>query len=138
MNYFLIDKYFDTKLNKCYGHYIRNVMFIVDMTILILDFCECDVCSSNVRPRHIPNCHIHSFLVWILIIINSIVYKCNIKIQTFKPAPFLPYRYGSHSANCLIMYKRYKIVNVTLGGHVGRTRLTNTKSGTQYHGITHS
>ena len=34
-NYFLTDKYFDTKLIKCYGHYIRNAMFTDEMTILI-------------------------------------------------------------------------------------------------------
>ena len=77
-NYFLIDKYFDSKLIKCYAHYIHNAMFTGEMTILTLEFCERDVCPSNVRPRHIHNCHIHSFLLWILTII--IVYKGNMKV----------------------------------------------------------
>ena len=77
-NYFLIDKYFDTKLIKCCAHYTHNAMFTGEMTILILEFCECDVCPSSFRPRHIHNCHIHSFLLWILIIIQ--VYKGNMKV----------------------------------------------------------
>ena len=95
------------------------------MTIFILEFCECDVCPSNVCQLHIHNCHIHSFLLWILMIM--IMYQGNMKLLTFKSAPFLSYRYASHSANCLIRYKRYEIVNVTLDGHAGRTRLMDTK-----------
>ena len=75
-NYFLIDKYFDTKLMKFYGHYFPNAMFTDEMTVFVLEFCECDACLSNVCPRH--NCHIHSFLLWILVII--IVYKGNMKV----------------------------------------------------------
>ena len=77
-NYFLIDKYFVTKLIKCYAHYFPNAMSTDEMTAFILEFCECDVCLSNVCPRHIHNCHIHSFLLWILVII--IVYKGNMKL----------------------------------------------------------
>ena len=134
-NYFLTDKYIDTKLVKCYAHYIPNAMLTDEMTILILEFCECDMCLSNVCSHHIHHCHIQSFLLWILITI--IVYKGRIKVLTFKSALFLSYRYASHSANCLIRYKIYEIVNMTLDRHVGQTRLTNTKSGTQYRGITH-
>ena len=77
-DYFLIDKYFDTKLIKCYSHYFPNAMSTDEMTVFILEICECDVCLSNVCPRHIHNCHIHSFLLWILVII--IVYKGNMKV----------------------------------------------------------
>ena len=77
-NYFLIGMYFNTKLIKCYAHRIHNAMFTGEMTILTLEFCECDMCPSNVRPRHIHNCHIHSFLLLILIII--IAYKGNMKV----------------------------------------------------------
>ena len=77
-NYFVIDKYFDTKLIKCYAHFIPNTMSTDGMTVFILEFCECDVCLSNVCPCHIHNCHIHSFLLWILVII--IVYKSNIEV----------------------------------------------------------
>ena len=77
-DYFLIDKYFDTKLIKCYAHYFPNAMSTDEMTVFILEICECDVCLSNVCPRHIHNCHIHSFLLWILVII--IVYKGNMKV----------------------------------------------------------
>ena len=77
-DYFLLDKYFDAKLIKCYAHYFPNAMSTDEMTVFILEICECDVCLSNVCPRHIHNCHIHSFLLWILVII--IVYKGNMKI----------------------------------------------------------
>ena len=77
-NYFLLDKYFDAKLIKCYAHCTHNAMFTDEMTILTLEFCERDVCPSNVRPRHIHNCHILSFLLWILI--KIIVYKGNMKV----------------------------------------------------------
>ena len=77
-NYFLIDKYFDTKLVKNYTYYSHDAMFTEEMAVLILEFCECDVCPSNVRPRYIHNCHIHSFLIWILIIF--IEYKGKMKV----------------------------------------------------------
>ena len=110
-------------------------MFTDEMTVFVLEFCECDACLSNVCPRHnCHNCHIHSFLLWILVII--IVYKGNMKVLTFKSTLFLSYRYASHSANCLIRYKRYENVNVTLDRHVGQTHLTDTKSGTQYRAMT--
>ena len=50
---FLIDKYFDTKFIKCYAHYFPNAMSADEMTVFILESCECDVCLSNVCPRHI-------------------------------------------------------------------------------------
>ena len=43
------------------AHCTHNAMFTNEMTILTLEFCERDVCPSNVRPRHIHNCHILSF-----------------------------------------------------------------------------
>ena len=73
-----MDKYFDTKLIKCYAHCFPHVMYTDQMTVFILEFCECDMCLSNVCPRHIHNCHIYSFLLWILVII--IVYKGNKKV----------------------------------------------------------
>ena len=38
-NYFLIDKYFDTKLIKCYARYFPNAMCTDEMTVFILEFC---------------------------------------------------------------------------------------------------
>ena len=46
-NYFLLDKYLDAKLIKCYAHCTHNAMFTGEMTILKLDFCERDVCPST-------------------------------------------------------------------------------------------
>ena len=37
-NYFLIDKFFDTKLIKIYAHYIPNAMITDEMIISLLEF----------------------------------------------------------------------------------------------------
>ena len=42
-NYFLFDKYFNWYQ---IDHYIPKAMFTDEMTILILEFCECDVRPS--------------------------------------------------------------------------------------------